>query len=516
MRCRPVLWAVVACASGAAAVGLFIGNLAQLRAEAESTFSSRSELLTKFVALHRDQLTVMRNLVSDHLAAAGHAYERPPTIQMRPEYGVWEAGAGSSNNSGLATGDAGVLPGSSEFQELRAAQAMEAQIDATRQFDPDVVWFYYLSAHNFVYLAPRVSLAQFHFSPALYAQRYWSRARPEQDPEKQFILVGPYRDLAGRGQVLTFADPVYEHGEFRGIVALDVQASTLAKLTMVGRAVGESVLIADPQGGSATGSSDLGLRSVIVKDQLWLVHRVSLGDLYRAAARETLPAWIMMGLLLSTLLMAWRLRGALLQVIALTFQDPLTQTLNRRGLYKKAAATLALGERNGLLVAVLMMDIDLFKNINDSHGHGVGDSVLRQLGMNLLAAKRPFDLVCRWGGEEFVVLMTVADRSQAVEAAERMRQVARRLKIGDLSPAVTLSGGLVTHRPDETLDACINRADALLYRAKRGGRNRLVTSLGLTDTGRGRTPPWPTAYEIDDCRPSEMRNRTSGEVSVGK
>ena len=64
------------------------------------------------------------------------------------------------------------------------------------QFDPDVVWFYYLSAHNFVYLAPRVSLAQFHFSPALYAQRYWSRARPEQDPEKQFILVGPYRDLA--------------------------------------------------------------------------------------------------------------------------------------------------------------------------------------------------------------------------------------------------------------------------------------------------------------------------------
>ena len=120
-----------------------------------------------------------------------------------------------------------------------------------------------------------------------------------------------------------------------------------------------------------------------------------------------------------------------------------------------------------------MCDIDHFKRINDGFGHPTGDQVLRDTAPILSQSVRSRDAVIRWGGEEFVILLDACPRSPAVELAERIRlriHQHRHVEVGQVS----LSIGLATRMPGESMEALIGRADAALYEAKRSGRNRLA------------------------------------------
>jgi two-component system cell cycle response regulator len=161
--------------------------------------------------------------------------------------------------------------------------------------------------------------------------------------------------------------------------------------------------------------------------------------------------------------------------------DPLTGAFNRRYLEAQAPrlAARCRAERNP--VAVLMIDVDNLKQINDAFGHPAGDRVLKQIVDRVTSALRPSDLA-RMGGDEFVVVMPEADPIAALQVAERLRR-----RIGDTpveGTAVTVSIGVAASRLDEEeeLDATIRRADAALYKAKRGGANRVVAG------GSGETP----------------------------
>ncbi len=130
-------------------------------------------------------------------------------------------------------------------------------------------------------------------------------------------------------------------------------------------------------------------------------------------------------------------------------------------------------------LSFLIMDIDFFKSINDSHGHAIGDEILRGFASRLKANVRGIDLACRYGGEEFVVIMPETDVAFAYAVAERLRQ-----NVADVPFAISSGGGPLTvtvsigvtsiERPDETADSILKRADQALYRAKRDGRNRVV------------------------------------------
>jgi diguanylate cyclase (GGDEF)-like protein len=130
-------------------------------------------------------------------------------------------------------------------------------------------------------------------------------------------------------------------------------------------------------------------------------------------------------------------------------------------------------------LAILMADLDHFKRLNDSHGHLIGDSILQQVGNILLSSIRPVDLACRWGGEEFVLMLVGTTEADAVEVAERIR---RRVGAEAVSngAGITISIGVATCRPvpleqlAPALTATIGQADDALYRAKRDGRNRVV------------------------------------------
>ena len=154
--------------------------------------------------------------------------------------------------------------------------------------------------------------------------------------------------------------------------------------------------------------------------------------------------------------------------------DPLTGAFYRRYLEAQAPRLAARRRAERNPVAVLMIDVDNLKQINDAFGHPAGDRVLKQIVDRVTSALRPSDLVARMGGDEFVVVMPEADPIAALQVAERLR---RRIGATPVEGAtVTVSIGVAASRLDEEeeLDATIRRADAALYKAKRGGANRVV------------------------------------------
>lgn len=153
--------------------------------------------------------------------------------------------------------------------------------------------------------------------------------------------------------------------------------------------------------------------------------------------------------------------------------DPLTGLYNRRWVNEEALARIPLHAPEGQpRAAVLMLDLDYFKQVNDDHGHTVGDQVLQIVGARLSSLVRTEDCVCRYGGEEFLVLLPVTPLDAALRIAERMRQQVSQLMDCLPDRCMTISAGISTLREGEPdLDAAIERADEALYAAKAAGRD---------------------------------------------
>ncbi|WP_165071590.1 diguanylate cyclase [Paludisphaera rhizosphaerae] len=170
---------------------------------------------------------------------------------------------------------------------------------------------------------------------------------------------------------------------------------------------------------------------------------------------------------------------------------------NLTGLYNRAYLLEQIGplcERNfirGLGTAVLMIDVDHFKRINDTHGHDAGDAALREVAKTLRDSTRSEDLVARYGGEEFLVALPTSSKEQALERAEQIRMFLadRIIRAGRRELRITASFGVscsLIGRP-RTINALISTADLALYEAKRAGRNRVVDASQLLAEGERRT-----------------------------
>lgn len=156
--------------------------------------------------------------------------------------------------------------------------------------------------------------------------------------------------------------------------------------------------------------------------------------------------------------------------------DAMTGLANRRQFFKLAAAEWSRAQRYQRPLALLMLDIDLFKSINDSHGHAAGDEVIRAVANILAAHKRGSDVAARLGGEEFALLLPEATADAAVAAGERLRKlVADAVILAEGKRiAVTISIGATAAAADtRSVEDLLNEADIALYAAKRGGRNRV-------------------------------------------
>jgi two-component system cell cycle response regulator len=174
-----------------------------------------------------------------------------------------------------------------------------------------------------------------------------------------------------------------------------------------------------------------------------------------------------------------RLRQNLQLSLEMAITDQLTGLYNRRYMSRHLDTQLKAAIESKKPLSFLIMDIDFFKSINDTYGHAVGDEILRAFASRLKANVRGIDLACRYGGEEFVVIMPETDVAFAYAVAERLRQnvadVPFPISVTEKALTVTVSIGIASiERPDDTADIILKRADAALYRAKRDGRNRVV------------------------------------------
>ncbi|NQD94963.1 diguanylate cyclase, partial [Pseudomonas sp. CrR25] len=163
------------------------------------------------------------------------------------------------------------------------------------------------------------------------------------------------------------------------------------------------------------------------------------------------------------------------QLESLAVTDPLTGLLNRRGFHQALEASLARTARNGQRLALLYLDLDGFKRINDSLGHGVGDQLLRRVGEQLKASLRPYDTLARVGGDEFTaVLDSLGHSEDAARVAEKLiEQVSVRHSLNDVDFTVGASVGIACY-PEcgQTVESLLRAADMAMYEAKRAGRQQ--------------------------------------------
>lgn len=155
----------------------------------------------------------------------------------------------------------------------------------------------------------------------------------------------------------------------------------------------------------------------------------------------------------------------------LTQIDPLTELYNRRGMTEQIEAKVNLAQRNKSLIGLLWLDIDWFKELNDTHGHAAGDLALKAVANIIRNTLRSYDLAARWGGDEFLVLVQPADDQALADLAERLLKAitTHKFEIDDISLSVSI-GGYVSGE-DIQIESLLQNADQALYEAKASGRN---------------------------------------------
>jgi diguanylate cyclase (GGDEF)-like protein len=177
----------------------------------------------------------------------------------------------------------------------------------------------------------------------------------------------------------------------------------------------------------------------------------------------------------------WRQLANTRRQRAMAMTDELTRLPNRRHILAVTETTFAAAKRDGHSVAVIILDIDGFKRINDTYGHAAGDEVLKTVARTCRLTLRPADQIGRIGGEEFLIVVHPATSAQATDIAERLRTAVERLELTAIADAlrVTISLGVwLTNEYD--VSAAIAMADSLLYRSKENGRNRVEMAVAAT------------------------------------
>lgn len=175
-------------------------------------------------------------------------------------------------------------------------------------------------------------------------------------------------------------------------------------------------------------------------------------------------------------------REALAQALAenreLAMRDELTGLLNRRAMLDLMLLEQRRSLRNGRPLLLALLDIDHFKPINDMHGHSTGDRALQAFTAAVRGSVRDTDVLARWGGEEFVLMLCDTRMEDGVELLDRVRSAVAQLQVLHVSESVcfTVSAGLAQHLPGETIEHTLDRADQALYTAKALGRNRVAVA----------------------------------------
>jgi len=426
--------------------------------------------------------------------------------------------------------------------DLRAARQLSHVLGVNQRSNRSDGNFTFISSNGFYVTYPPLPQDK---APELIRRfndmAYYRGLLPDRDPSQDMRWAPIYTQYESAALLTTLSVPVYVEKRFRGVVAVDVELSLLRDMIGQPEVVGAKRYLLDRKGDAIVSSETKdrtnlrwpddfgkGLRNIPVTELYarragmlhvdgryvifervgsagnWmLIDTLDDLDVYRTVAERTslplLAIWIALPLLMyitlrvvTLLFRHYLAAGEKLQQMAET--DPLTGLANRRHFsdaYRKESARALRDEKP---LAMLMLDIDFFKRVNDKWGHASGDRVLTALADVLRNSLRAADLPARLGGEEFAVLLPGATMNEATATAERLRLAMAAASVepapdapppetGDGRIRFTVSIGVAEAVTDgcRTLDAMLAVADRRLYAAKQAGRNRVCAADALAD-----------------------------------
>ena len=435
-------------------------------------------------------------------------------------------GTAKEKTTGNLTG-LGKIPVSGEVrEELNLALNYNKFFNLYYDEFPDVAWLYYTSASNFLNIYPWNESSKFSFSKKLKTVEFYTVAEPLNNPRREVVWTTPYLDEAGKGFMVTLSAPIYEEDTFKGVVSLDLTNALLSQLI---ESNFESYLIDkshkiiavskvktdDPQsiidqrlhlprskidtakgiyGNNLYRQGSSLVFSAEFEDAPWLLFLVvPLYEIIGKSLLASLPI-LMIGLFLLYAMIEIEKRKKTEAELAKSLEelksyqdllskaakyDYLTNTLNRRGLKESFDQIVAAGkpaDDPSVKVSFIIGDIDLLKNFNDSYGHATGDKVLIEIAELMKNKCSENDVVCRWGGEEFVIMLPGRSYAQALAFAEYIRKEIEKLIIPweDRELKTSMTFGVQEGSYKDTVEHIVDEADRALYIGKARGRNQVV------------------------------------------
>lgn len=374
---------------------------------------------------------------------------------------------------------------------------------------PNAAWMYYTSENNFRNIYPWSLSSVFTNINEMKSSQYYKCVNAENDPSRHPMWTPAYLDHGGKGIVVTLSSPIYEKDTFRGVVSLDL---TNKKLSDLMNSKYESYLV-DTAGSIIASSKKMGdldkpikLTDLLkfsekdnrkfkdVKPELvqmiggYYIYKASVVNapwevysvipVYSIISKCIFYSLPVLGICIILIFMikevARRIKlERVLQEVAVT--DQLTGINNRHYFDEKVIEEMQRSDRYNRHLTMIIFDLDHFKDINDTFGHPIGDEVLKQTSEIAKGLIRKTDMLFRFGGEEFVILLPETDVDGAEAVAEKIR-IGLENNSHPVAGRVTASLGVAERLNNESFSNWYKKADKALYCAKSQGRNKLVCS----------------------------------------
>lgn len=380
---------------------------------------------------------------------------------------------------------------------------------------PEICSIYYTSESGFQNIYPWVHSREHVYSDELLQEPFFLRAGPRNNPSHWPVWVMTPAGMEGEDKTLSLSAPIYDGAYFRGVVTIDYAGKTLLEPLAKDDADYDSFLVDENLrvvAASDNQKNDAGLpetleltaeeteqlrqaqegstfavgshyiyKSTLPETTITLVVTAPRSRLALKSFFLTLPIILVGMLLLGTLFILANLRRAERKLKLASITDSLTGLRNRRYLDTVMEEEIAKAGKNRQKLSLISMDLDRFKNVNDTWGHLVGDEVLKLVAESVKKNLRREDTLVRMGGEEFMVLLPRTGIQETFEVAEKIRLAVKAAE-HPRSGNITVSLGVAEHRPGESSANLYRRVDKAMYAAKLAGRDRTHIYSEATDT----------------------------------
>ena len=421
----------------------------------------------------------------------------------------------------------GTIPMSGKKRdEINLAFQFNQFFDSIYQRIPDAAWLYYTSENDFVSMYPWIASEDFKYSKELKTAVFYTSVIPKNNPSREYRWTPVYLDHAGKGLMVSLSGPIYNKDIFMGVVSLDLSNEQLSEILdskFEGYLIDstESVIAAS---NNLTFHEDLIKMKTLLKNPTatlkeinvtkhnsvqrvgtdyvyavefehtpWrLVYRIPIAEVILNALVYTLPVFLIGIFFLFSIneVRARKKTEDLLKDSVTELQsyqnilenaaklDFLTSCYNRRGFKERFQEKLEMQGEKKIPIAFILGDIDCFKKLNDTYGHNAGDQVLVEVSACMKKNISDMDILCRWGGEEFLIVLFERDFEKVLHIAENIRKEIEAIEINwedSCNIKTTITFGVAEYNDDDSIETIVSKADTALYFGKANGRNRVIS-----------------------------------------